>query len=62
MHNLFNSEDMATVIDGFADDLGPVLVDVLVNETRKDLMPFIIEKLNEVLWNVTEPAEEAPLR
>ena len=65
MHNLFNNEDMATVIGEFADDLGPVLVDVIVNETRTDLMPVIIEKLNEILWNATlaEPNvdEEVPL-
>ncbi|XP_043195421.1 uncharacterized protein LOC122366857 [Amphibalanus amphitrite] len=67
MHNLFNSEDMATVIDGFADDLGPILVDVIVNETRTDLMPVIIDVLNDILWNATilspspEAADEAPL-
>ena len=53
MHNLFDSEDLATVIDGFADDVGPVLVDVLVNETRTDLMPVIIDVLNDILWNAT---------
>ncbi|KAF0295361.1 hypothetical protein FJT64_000608 [Amphibalanus amphitrite] len=68
MHNLFNSEDMATVIDGFADDLGPILVDVIVNETRTDLMPVIIDVLNDILWNATilspspEAADESPLR
>jgi len=60
IHNLFDSEDMATVIDGFAQDVGPLLIDVLVNDTRRDLLPAIVAELNTLLWNVTIPVLDAP--
>ncbi|XP_037071453.1 uncharacterized protein LOC119092603 [Pollicipes pollicipes] len=60
IHDLFDNDDLATVIDGFADDIGPLLIDILVNDTRRDLLPAIIEQLNDLLWNVTLPILAEP--
>lgn len=54
LHNLFNSEDIATVVDGFVDDFGPELIDILVNDTRRDLIPKIIDIINGLLSEVEE--------
>ena len=58
IHNLFDNDDLATVIDEFADDFGPLLVDILVNDTRRDLLPTIIDELNDLLWNASIPLAE----
>ncbi|XP_043195423.1 uncharacterized protein LOC122366858 isoform X2 [Amphibalanus amphitrite] len=60
IHNLFDNDELATVIDEFADDFGPLLVDILVNDTRRDLLPTIIDELNDLLWNASLPLAETP--
>ena len=48
------------MIDEFASDFGPLLVDILVNDTRRDLLPTIIDELNDLLWNASLPLAEMP--